>query len=157
MKVWITTVGSSPFAVINTMWAACELDDFVPEKVYMIYDDKMLGNLELTKKWILRLIKEYGKEVVIEEKKCDEYDFKAYSKLVHSLILSEKKEGNCIAIDITPGRKIMSAFSMFHGLFEGVAEKVYYLHLDKIKKNEGMSFVDIPADEQNLLNMREMV
>ncbi len=157
MKVWITTVGSSPFAVINAMWAACELEDYVPEKVYFVYNDKMAQNLEINKKWILRLTGEYGKPALIIEEKCDEEDFQSYSRLIHSLISNEKKEGNTVAIDLTPGRKIMSAFGMFHGLSEGGADRVYYIHLDNMKKYDGKSFIEIPADEHRLINMKEMV
>ncbi|MFU8768083.1 MAG: hypothetical protein ACNA7I_10570, partial [Candidatus Methanoperedens sp.] len=65
--------------------------------------------------------------------------------------------GNVIAIDITPGRKIMSAFSMFYGLLPDGADRVYYLHLFDVKKYGNKSFIGIPADEHNLINMKEMV
>lgn len=157
MRVWITTVGSSPFAVINTMWAACELEDYVPEKVYFVYNDKTAQNLKINKKWILRLTGEYGKASSIIDLKCVEEDFQSYSRLIHSLIFNEKKDGNTVAIDITPGRKIMSAFCMFHGLSEGGADRVYYMHLDDVKKYEGKSFIEIPAGEHKLINMKEIV
>ncbi|MDW7725983.1 MAG: CRISPR-associated ring nuclease [Candidatus Methanoperedens sp.] len=157
MNVWITTVGSSPFAVINTLWAACELDDFVPEKMYFLCNDKMASQINLIKEWITRITHEYGKNVSFVEKRSKEEDFISYSKLVKSLITDEREQGNVIAIDITPGRKIMSAFSMFYGLLPDGADRVYYLHLFDVKKYGNKSFIDIPADEHNLINMKEMV
>ncbi|PKL59041.1 MAG: hypothetical protein CVV34_00020 [Methanomicrobiales archaeon HGW-Methanomicrobiales-5] len=157
MNVWITTVGSSPFAVINTLWAACELDDFVPERIYFAYNDKMEHELEIVRKWIERIVKEYGGEVEVIEKKFVEEDFSGYSKLIKSMIIKEKTDGGAVAIDITPGRKIMSAFSMFYGLLPDGADRVYYLHLFDVKKYGNKSFCDIPADEHRLINMKEMV
>jgi hypothetical protein len=155
MKVWITTIGSSPFAVINTLWAACELEDFKPERVYLIYNDKMLRELQTVKDWIGRITVEYaGARAELIERECSEEDFIRYSKLLNQIISEEKNRGNTVAVDITPGRKIMSAFSMHHGLEK--ADRVYYLHLLN-QRYQNQSFMEIPAEEQNLIDMKKMV
>ncbi len=129
MKVWITTVGSSPFAVINTLWAACELDGYVPEKVYLVANGKVEQEARIVNEWITRIIKAYGAAPIIERIHADEVDFMNFSRILSTCITEEKKSGNEVAVDMTPGRKFMSAFSMFNGLAKNGADRVYYLHV----------------------------
>ncbi len=116
MNVWITTAGSSPFAVINTLWAACELDGYVPEKVYIVANEKVENEVKIVHEWIGRILKGYGSTAIIERIHADEVDFTNFSRILSTCITEEKKKGNQVAVDMTPGRKFMSAFSMFNGL-----------------------------------------
>ncbi|EHP84224.1 hypothetical protein [Methanotorris formicicus] len=137
MKVWITTIGSSPYAVFSTLWFAVVKDSFIPNKIYLLWNNKVEKNKETLKNYIETLSKAYNINIQInEDYKVNEEDFKTFANALKEIIIKEKKEGNEIAIDMTPGRKFMSAFSMFAGL-EGVSDgknkykcdRVYYLHL----------------------------
>ncbi len=156
MKVWITTVGSSPFAVINTLWAACELEDYVPEKVYLVANKLVEKEVRVVDEWVRRIIEAYDAAAVIERIYADEVDFINFSQTLSSLITEEKKKGNEVAVDMTPGRKFMSAFSMFNGLAKDGADRVYYLHLGDVVKYKNRSFIEIPANEQRLYDMKEV-
>ncbi len=120
MKIWITTVGWSPFAVFNTLWFAIVRDSYIPDKIYLIWNSKVENNKEIIKKYLNALNESYGFNLKVVEYKIErEENFKEFIKGLSDIILKEKKYNNEIAIDITPGRKFMSAFSMFAGL-EGV-------------------------------------
>lgn len=157
MKVWITTVGSSPFAVINAMWAACELDNFVPDKVYLVANEKVEKEVAIVHEWIMKILKAYGAAPVIERIHADEVDFINFSKILSTRITDEKKNGNEVAVDMTPGRKFMSAFSMFNGLAKDGADRVYYLHLGDVTKYKNYSFMEIPANEHKLYDMKKVL
>lgn len=157
MNVWITTVGSSPFAVINTLWAACELEKYVPEKVYLVANGKVENEVKVVTEWIQRIIKAYGAVANIERIHADEVDFMNFSRLLSSCITEEKKKGNEVAVDMTPGRKFMSAFSMFNGLAENGADRVYYLHLNDVTIYKNHSFIEIPANEQKLYDLKKVL
>ena len=130
MKSWITTIGPSPFAVINTFWAAADRDDWVPDRIYLVYNDYTKEFLPGISAVMERIILEYdGDRPEIYCKCVDENDLAGVFKTYKGIISQERKLGNEIAIDITPGRKYMSAFSLYAGLKEGSIDKIYYIHI----------------------------
>jgi len=159
MRVWITTVGTSSFAVFNSLWMAIVGDSYYPDKVYLLWNDRVKENMEKIKEYIKALKEAYGRTIIIDDTyRVDEEDFKIFTKTLTEIIKKEKLEGNEIAIDMTPGRKFMSAFSMYAGV-EGVeagkfkADRVYYLHL-KDPSYMNLPLYLIPFSIQELLEMK---
>lgn len=153
MRVWITTVGENPFAVINTLWAACILEgeEFRPEKVHLIQNERVKENAGTVKNYIKRILGTYGINVKFEDHEVDEEDIDGFAELFGSIVESERD--NEVAIDMTPGRKFMSAYAMVTGFKYGVS-KLYYLHLyDSSYQNR--AFVLIPFNKQRLINLLE--
>ena len=58
-----------------------------------------------------------------------EDDLEEVFRTYETIIRDERDRGNRIAIDITPGRKYMSAFSLYAGLKDGTIDKIYYIHI----------------------------
>jgi len=171
LKIWITTVGWSPFAVINTIWAACFFKDenFVPEKIVLLHNghaNKTIAeNVNIVKKWLDKILLYYDViEPCYEEIPIDEEDINAYCNTYTTLLntyknneknLSEQKTQ--IAIDITPGRKFMSSIAMACGLkYKTYVHKLYYLHLENSKYFD-IPFIKIPFSIQNLINLMELL
>lgn len=154
MKTWISIIGSSPFAVINTMWAACKLDNYVPERVLFIVNRNLKEKDTKTVYWWTKeLLRGYGVEdPIFEEKIVEEDDFGDIEDVFRHNISSLKQEG-AVAVDITPGRKYMSAIAMHCGLAGG-ASHVYYLHL-KDFDYQNSPFPLIPIQKQRLIDMKE--
>jgi len=159
MKVWVTTVGKSPFAVLNTVWYIVRKGEYVPERVYLIWNDFVKKEKELVEKLIRALLESYGvnPEIIADESvKVDEDDFPNLVKTLLRIKDKELEEGNEIAVDMTPGRKFMSALSMYLGVAGDLKKKVhrvYYLHLRDTR------FVDrplvlIPFSVQKCYDMR---
>ena len=139
MKSWITTIGPSPFAVINTFWAAADRDDWVPDRIYLIYNEDTKEFLPGISAVMERIILEYGGDRPEIYCKCvDENDLAGVFKTYEGIISQERELGNEIAIDITPGRKYMSAFSLYAGLKDGTIDKIYYIHI------RGRKFMNLP-------------
>lgn len=161
MKVWLTTVGTSPFAVVNTLWAACKdkEENYVPERIYLIKNEivERGGHVAKVKKWIEKIVTEFGvEEVEIKEENANEEEFKTFAKTIGNIVKKEKEEGNEIAVDMTPGRKFMSAFVMYLGIGEGVdpkADRVYYLHLTDMSYKD-KPYIEIPMPKQKLYEVR---
>ncbi len=162
MKVWVTTVGKSPFAVLNTIWYLVRKGEYVPERVYLIWNDLVEKEKEIVKELIRVLLESYGvnPEIIADESvKVDEDDFHNLIKTLAEIRNKELAEGNEIAVDMTPGRKFMSALSMYLGVADELIKKkknvhrVYYLHLRDLR------FVDkplvlIPFSVQKCYEMR---
>lgn len=150
MKIWITTVGQSPFAVINPIWASCKEENFIPERIYLFYNENTEKNLEIVMKWVEKILNEYNCKADFLKFKGDEIDFKNFIKKINEIVSKEKN--NEIAIDMTPGRKFMSALSMVYGIKNKI-NRVYYLHLsDNSYTNK--EYILIPKLKQKLYEMR---
>jgi len=162
MKVWISTVGWSPFAVINPLWAACyfKWENFVPEKVILLnnqtQDERVKENYDLVLTWLIKILNEYGiSEPIIESVDANESNIKEYSHTFQGVV--EKHINNEIAIDMTPGRKFMSGIAMWYASQpKSTIAKLYYLHL-KDNKYKDAPFIKIPAGSQRLINIKEIM
>ena len=162
MKVWISTVGWSPFAVINPLWAACYFnrENFVPEKVILLnnqnQNESVKKNYGIVEAWLTRIINEYGvREPIIESVEANESNMKEYAQTFQQVI--EKHLKDEIAIDMTPGRKFMSGIAMWYASQpKSNIAKLYYLQLWG-RKYQNVPFIKIPMVNQKLINIKEFV
>jgi len=129
MKYWISFIGSSPFAVINTIWAACKVDNYCPDKFVFLVNKKLKQEwIDAVISWVPLILSEYSSKapaIILHEFK--ETDFSTIKDTYEELVCSFKEKGQ-VAIDITPGRKYMSAIAMEAGISRN-ADHIYYLHL----------------------------
>ena len=161
MRVWITTVGWSYFAVINTLWAACfnEKEKFIPDKIILLnngeQNERIRENVLIVEKWMKKILLEYGREdIEIDKININENNIKEYHDILKNLI--EKYQDSEIAIDMAPGRKYMSSIAMGLALTNRkIVNKLYYLHLE-IQGYQDSPFIKIPLPFQNLINILEL-
>nr|MDO8080120.1 hypothetical protein [Candidatus Freyarchaeota archaeon] len=158
MRVWVTTVGSSVFAVVNPLWAACIRDGFVPGRVHLLKNRKVERNVAPVKDWVARVLECYDVKPVFEEHDCDEEDMDAFAKVFIGVVRSEA--GNEIAVDMTPGRKFMSACAMAVAMADRGQKfnvsKLYYLYLFNAAYQD-RPYILIPFNQQRLVNVLECV
>lgn len=141
MTTWISTVGWSPFAVINPIWAYCKEYEDSLNKIILLYTpyERIIKNLEICKKYIIEILKAYNDKdlndnsIIEEEIKNDSIEI--YADKLSRIIKREKKlKPNKIILDMTPGRKYMSAINVYYGFnLAEIPIQVFYLHLEEIK------------------------
>ena len=141
MITWITTIGWSPFAVINPIWAYCKEYEEYPDRIIIFYTPykRIKYNLHICKKYITEILKSYNKknfnENSIEEVEIENDNIQPYADRLSKIIQREKNQRtDKIILDMTPGRKYMSAINVYYGY--SIAEipiQVYYLHLEESK------------------------
>lgn len=141
MTTWISTVGWSPFAVINPIWAYCKEYEDSLNKIILLYTpyERIIKNLEICKKYIIEILKAYNDKnlndnsIIEEEIKNDSIEI--YADKLSRIIKREKKlKPNKIILDMTPGRKYMSAINVYYGYnLAEIPIQVFYLHLEEIK------------------------
>lgn len=144
MISWITTVGWSPFAVINPFWAHCKESKDIPTRIHLIHTKNLQfkKNLEICKSYINEILRvylgnNYG-EIVIKEHEIESDQIVIYADNLRNIINEEiSLKPKKIILDMTPGRKYMSAINMYYGLSNtDMPIKVYYLHLEESKYND---------------------
>ncbi len=168
MKFWITTVGWSSFTVINPLWAACNLPSnkqFIPDKVILFnngYKNEFVkGNVKKVCDWIERILNEYDiSNPIIDLIDADEDDMNKFADTFRITMenlksIEEKNEEAKIAIDMTLGRKFMSAIAMnLAKKFE--VEKLYYLRLWG-REFQNLPHMKIPMANQKLISIMEYI
>ncbi|MDV3103756.1 CRISPR-associated ring nuclease [Thermococcus waiotapuensis] len=158
MRAYVTTVGTSPEAVFNPLWYLMELRDWVPDEVHLLWNEKVKEQLKKTERLLEKLGKAYGVEIKViadEEKLFTEEDPVEFRDKVLSTIKSLKSLGYEVVVDITPGRKFMSALLLGAALAGG-ADEVTYLHLEDWTRYIGKLLFEVPMVKQRLFFTEEL-
>lgn len=155
IRTWITTIGQSENAITSPLWAACKLDGYVPDRVVLMDPGGEGVDRNALKASVAHILRAYGvgsPEVLIEP--VDDKDFASFKEKLRELV--DDIEGE-VAVDITPGRRLMAAFAMEVGLHKGdKVKKIYYLPLGDRRYYE-KPFMLIPARMHNFTEVKELL
>jgi len=151
---WITTSSTNPEAVLNPLIAACE-QGFVPDRLYHLESDDIAEEMSQVRDVAQTVVKRYGdKDLQINNTSVpSDPDF----DLIHTYIKSsieDIEEDDTIAVDITPGRKFMTAITFATGLQNG-ADHVYYLYLNP--RRYGLLYPELPRTATTLYDFTEVL
>jgi hypothetical protein len=128
------------------------VDGYVPDHFVFLVNKKLKAKwVDTVTHWIPLIVSEYSSkkpEIVLHEFK--ETDFSSIKNAYKELVCSLKKEGQ-VAVDITPGRKYMSAIAMEIGLSMEI-DHVYYLHLSDYSY-ENSPYPLVPLTRHELIDM----
>jgi len=160
--IWITTVGWSPFAVINPFWAYCKSYKEILNKIILIHTpyEKIKENLNICKRYINEILKTYSEkglnEIFIIEEEIEDDSLELYANMLKRIIHREiHQKPKKIILDITPGRKYMSAINLiFASRIENMVIQVFYLYLhENIYQN--IPYPLTPIIKNNLIDVME--
>ncbi len=164
IPTWLSTVGWSPFAVINPIWAYCKESINYPEKVILFYTNReqIKKNFLKCKSGIFKILQTYHNGSFYEENiigcPLENETFDCYAETIRDTILNEKAlRPDSIILDMTPGRKYMSALMMIYGQqlnSKEVPIDVYYLHLED-DSYLNLPYQLIPNKLNNFMNIFE--
>ncbi|MCX7925050.1 MAG: hypothetical protein N2554_04480 [Fimbriimonadales bacterium] len=132
-RSWITVVGWSPMAVINTLWQACE-HGVVPDRIVLLAspdEQRVQQSLRVVHRYLRAILRQYGiSEPYIHHDPIDESDFLGFWDTLERVLDRESQLAERLVIDTTAGRKYMSAFAITQGWRSDLPmEHVYYNHM----------------------------
>ncbi|MHA1730835.1 MAG: hypothetical protein ACTSU5_02780, partial [Promethearchaeota archaeon] len=133
---WVTTLGWSPMAVVNTIWAFVKQRGLFPSTVCVLFEDKptIRKNFVETRAWLEELARVYApraddapgfdlREVTLADESLEVYA-DALDRTVGELEAGE------VYLDVTPGRKFMSMLVGAYGLgHQPPVRGIFYNHL----------------------------
>jgi hypothetical protein len=164
-KVYITMLGRSIWAVLNSYHAVLREKGFFPDEIVLFAEGKscesLLKEITTTVRGLELLSEEFGisPEIghqVISEYECEvgsDDDFVKMVQHIHELIKSRKKDGEQIAIDITPGKKTLVAGTLLPVNLSDV-DHIFYLSIKEIVPRPYMM---IPYQIQQLNDFKDQV
>ncbi len=159
-RAWVTVVGWSPMAVINTLWHACE-QGIVPTHIYLLRSPQtpqIEQSLKRVERYLQALLPEFGvADPQIEVQSIDEDDLRGFRQQLNRTLLEARRQCEKVVLDITAGRKYMSAFGLSLGLRADIGlEKLYYNQLlDQRYQDEPHPL--IPRHHQQLYDLLEVL
>jgi len=152
---WITIVGQSPFAAINGLWDQVK-KGINPKEIYVLRteDEITIKNCEDFKKYVKVIISEYisRDKPNIKEVPFDENDVEGFDRLLYKLI---EKSPLPVILDMTPGRKYMSALVMGKASMDKVIKLIYVHLFDNTYKDQPYPL--IPKDKQRVYDFKKFV
>ncbi len=153
MKAYITILGRSTWALVNTYYAVLSEKAYYPDLVYIFAEDIYADQLDKAIKGIEILSEEFGFKPEIKQEIVREADFVEAGLKITSLIKDLKQNGYRVAIDITPGRKALVAGALIPISKIGV-DHVFYLAI-KTLDNASKPYKMIPLSIQELRDFVE--
>lgn len=157
-RVWVSVVGWSPMAVINTLWGACEQGIVPTHLILLASEDKpeVQKSIQIVEKYARALLAQFGvPDPLIETRPIDEDDLKGFWETLKQVMVEVKNSGERIVLDITAGRKYMSALGMALGRWGSIGlEKLYYTHLHDQRYTD-VPYPLIPRHQHRLYDLLE--
>ncbi|MEI6796678.1 MAG: hypothetical protein WCK39_07420 [Methanomassiliicoccales archaeon] len=144
MRVLITMLGPSVWAVANAFWSSIRDHGYLPECVYLLCTDKG-GNCAVAMQMIAATLEEYDVEPDVRAVEVDEESVLEVRDRVAAILDEESKHGNTVALDVTPGRKGTALGAMLAGGKR--YEHIFYLYISSLD-NANRPYLMVPAIRQ---------
>ncbi|AIG97411.1 hypothetical protein AFULGI_00006100 [Archaeoglobus fulgidus DSM 8774] len=152
-KAYITILGRSTWALVNTYYAVLAEKAYYPDLIYIFAEDIYSDQLDKVIRGIEVLSEEFDFKPEIRQEIVREADFIEAGFKITSLIKDLKQNGYKVAIDITPGRKALVAGALIPISKIGV-DHVFYLAI-KTLDNASKPYKMIPLSIQELRDFVE--
>ena len=151
MKVYITILGRSTWALINTYYAVLMEEAYHPDVIHIFAEDIYAEELEKAAEGVKILSEEFGISPEINTHVVPEADFIEAGKTISDLIMRLREDEFSIAIDVTAGRKALVAAALIPAVKHRM-DHVFYL---AVRKLESKPYMMIPLANQSLRDFVE--
>jgi hypothetical protein len=155
VDTWLTTMSTHPEAVINPLAAACE-DGFLPDELHVLENPGVGEQFDRITSMMERVVIEYGgdgPELLVTHLDA-ETDFQRIVEHFRDPIDRLREEEGTVAVDVTPGRKFMSAIAFQAGI-QFDADHVFYLYISN-NRFYGRLYPDVPRPVAELFDFTEV-
>jgi hypothetical protein len=148
MKVLITLLGRSGWGLFNSVWAMIRTHDYVPERIYIVTDSCQMPLAEQVRTMLAVLLTEYEEHHEIEIVPIKADMIAEVAMKVREIAEREKKLGQMLALDVTPGTKSLVMGAVIPGMSRNLFDQIFYLYIESMK-NASRPFMTIPLAIQH--------
>lgn len=155
-QAWVTTSSNHVEAMVNSLTAACH-EGFIPDALYLMENPGVADEVDQALNLMTTIVTAYGgDEPAINVTTLEqETEFDHIHSHVKDAIETVHDDGGAVAVDITPGRKFMSAIAFATGMRYD-ADHVYYFHLDDTDFF-GQLYPSMPRTAARLYDFQEVL
>jgi len=124
---WVTTGSPRPGPVINSLTAACE-EGYVPDTIHVVSNPSVASETDDIVGIAEGILQVYDVDdpTVDRTELKSETDFTGLVDYFDDAISRARTQGDDVAVDVTPGRKFMSAIAFQAGI-QFDADHIFYL------------------------------
>ncbi len=164
-NIYITMLGRSIWAVLNTYYAVLKEERYAPDEIIIYVEGKsdtdQQENIDKTIKGLEAISRhfEISPDIgckVISDFECDvdtDDEFVKAALCISKFINENREKDNSIALDITPGKKTLVAGSLLPITLKDI-DHLFYLSINKIRPDP---FMMIPFKMHELNDFKEQV
>ncbi|MEM2943226.1 MAG: hypothetical protein QW083_00495 [Methanomassiliicoccales archaeon] len=149
MKVLIMMTGRSVWGGFNSVWAMIRNYNFIPQLIYILTTEEEQEQAAVLEKLLPNLVGAYGSQLEIKIEVLRSDEIRTVSNKVRSIATMHKQNGDVVALEVTPGRKIFVLGSVFAGWDRYVFDFIFYLYIDSLFK-ANRPYLLIPLSCQHL-------
>lgn len=154
-QIWLTIGTPTMPGILNPLTAACDRG-YVPDEVRVLSNPGVSEFVADATDRLEVIIDAYGGNADVSERDLDdETDFLDIIGFYQSTIEAARENEDTIAVDVTPGRKFMSAIA-FQAGFKFDAHHVFYFHR-KSGGYYGQYYPEIPRTATDLIDFKEVL
>lgn len=153
--IWVTNGTPTMPGILNPLTAACH-QGYVPDEVRVLSNPGVAEHVAQATDRFEVIIDAYGGDADVLIHELDhETDFHDIVEFYQSTIDAALEHDDTIAVDVTPGRKFMSAIA-FQAGFKFDADHVFYFHR-KAGGYHGQYYAEIPRTATDLIDFTEVL
>jgi hypothetical protein len=154
-KVYITILGRSSWALLNSYYAVLRETNFHPTEILIFSEDLFQERVGAVKEGLTILSEAYVLSPRISEIILKEADFLEACTRIPEVIREKNRQGSSVALDITSGRKALIAGALVTVPREAL-EHVFYLAITSTK-DAAKPYLMIPLQIQDLKDFRTVI
>lgn len=154
-RIWVTNGTPTIPGILNPVTAACDRG-YVPDEAWVLSNPGVADSVAEATVQFEIIIEAYGGNVDVSAYElAHETDFRDIIEFYRSTIEAARENDDTIAVDVTPGRKFMSAMA-FQAGFKFDADHVFYFHR-KAGEYPGQFYAEIPRTATDLIDFTEVL
>jgi hypothetical protein len=154
-RIWLTTGTPTMPGILNPLTAACDRD-FVPDEARVLSNPGVEAAVAEATERLEAVVDAYGGDLdATAHDLTSETDFHGIIEFYRSSIEAARERGDTIAVDVTPGRKFMSAIA-FQAGFKFGADHVFYFYR-RAGGYRGHLYPEIPRTATDLIDFTEVL
>jgi len=154
-RIWVTIGTPTMPGMLNPVTAACD-QGYVPDDVWILSNPGVAEYVDAATERFKTIVDAYGGDTTVSIHELDdETNFRSIIDFYRSTIETAHRGDNPVAVDVTPGRKFMSAIAFQSG-FKFNADHVFYFHR-KAGGYYGQYYAEIPRTATDLIDFKEVL
>lgn len=154
-RIWVTNGTPTIPGLLNPLAAACDAG-YLPDEARILSNPGVAESVATASEMFEAIIDAYGGDASVSAHRLDtETEFRGIIDFYRTAIEAAHENGDTIAVDVTPGRKFMSAIA-FQAGFRFGADHVFYFHR-KSGAYRGDLYAEIPRTATELIDFTEVL
>lgn len=154
-RIWVTNGTPTMPGILNPLTAACD-NGYIPDEARILSNPGVAESVAAASEMFETIIDAYGGDATVTTHRLEtETDFRDIIEFYQSAIEAASENEDTIAVDVTPGRKFMSAIA-FQAGFRFEADHVFYFYR-KSGEYYGDLYAEIPRTATELIDFTEVI